>query len=40
MTRPMLVTGAMGNIGSQVVEQFTAKGVPTHALARDLNGAA
>jgi uncharacterized protein YbjT (DUF2867 family) len=40
MAGPVLVTGATGNIGSQVVKQLAAKGVPTHALVRDPQGAA
>jgi uncharacterized protein YbjT (DUF2867 family) len=39
MTGSILVTGATGNIGSQVVKQLAAKGVPTHALVRDPSGA-
>lgn len=40
MTFPILVTGATGNIGSQVVKQLVAKGVPVRAFVRSREKAA
>jgi uncharacterized protein YbjT (DUF2867 family) len=33
--RPILVTGATGNVGSQVVRELRARGLPVRALVRD-----
>ncbi len=36
MSAPILVTGATGNVGSAIVEDLVAGGVPVRAAVRDL----